>query len=223
MATAKPKTIRATDETMDKLKKISEEMQATNQGAALDALIDLYERDKARAVLPERQTEIDDFNLLLHKLGVAYTASLQLNADAEERVRAAYANETEATHTLVRDQQNKIDDLNDQLKRAFESFDIQRKENDKLRTELEGKDKLMDALQRGADADKDKIKNLEHQISETNELHEKIAALNTEVEDLKKQLEAEKKAHVETQAKANAQVASTIERFNAMIDKFTKG
>lgn len=219
MAGAKPKTIRATDETMEKLKKISEEMGASNQGAALDSLIDLYERDQARTVLPERQTEIDDFNLLLRKLGTAYTASLQLNADAEDRARAAYANQLTIYEETIKQQKEQIADLKEQASHANEYLGT----IIKLREDIEGKDKLLDVIKQGTDASKEQIADLQKQVDESAELQDKIHELNAQVAELQRQLADEKvaaqKAQVEAQAKANEQIAATIERFSKLLGK----
>jgi hypothetical protein len=70
------KSMRISEETNDKLKELSELFG--NKEQALIELIRLYEFDKAKSILPDRKTEIDEFNTNANKIIELYSHSLLL-------------------------------------------------------------------------------------------------------------------------------------------------
>lgn len=135
---AKVRSFRVTDEVMDKLRDVMEEL-SLSQDKTLEALINAYEADQARYAMPEMGTAIDDFRLHVNELTRSYLASLQQCVTAEDRVKAdvqiqlqtmskevknltdqlsAAKAQKEEADKAVSDAQEKIASLEDQLKSA---------------------------------------------------------------------------------------------------------
>ena len=77
------KSLRAPQETFEKLKAIAADNQLGSQGEALTALIRLWEVNKAKVAVPDRATEIETFRSYLNKIEDAYIHSLEVNVAAE--------------------------------------------------------------------------------------------------------------------------------------------
>lgn len=107
---AKVRSFRVTDEVMDKLRGVMEELNLS-QDKTLEALINAYESDQARCAMPEMGTAIDDFRLHVNELTRSYLASLQLCVTTEDRVKAD-------VQIQLKTMSEKITDLTDQLNLA---------------------------------------------------------------------------------------------------------
>ena len=84
----KVRSFRISEEVSEKLKHISENFD--NQNAALESLIAAYEVQSAKAVLTERQTDISDYDAHLQAIQSAFLHSLEINENAERRIRAEF-------------------------------------------------------------------------------------------------------------------------------------
>ena len=82
---SKERTLRITDEVMARFNNIKKEMQWT-QDTALGMLINAYELEQAKEIIPDREAEIKNFQIKVQELVSAFTHSRQLNMDAEDRV-----------------------------------------------------------------------------------------------------------------------------------------
>ena len=101
MAENSPLTFRADEETKAKFAQIFD--QFANKGAALQALIGAYELETAKGTLAGSADLIEDFRAHLDCISRAYIAQLDLNANAEQRIRSEFYDElaglTKALHT----------------------------------------------------------------------------------------------------------------------------
>ena len=84
----KVRSFRLSEEVAEKLRRISEEFD--NQNAALESLISAYEIQSAKAVLTDRQTDISDYDAHLQAIQSAFLHSLEINENAEKRIRAEF-------------------------------------------------------------------------------------------------------------------------------------
>lgn len=101
----KTRSIRADNDSFEKFKLISEEFP--NQAQALAALISVYEVEQSKALLPERQTEIESFSALMQKINEIYNHSLMLNHNAEIRIRAEFERKLTSKDSIIQDLQDK--------------------------------------------------------------------------------------------------------------------
>jgi chromosome segregation ATPase len=90
----KPKNIRATEETHDKFAQLAEE-NFPNQGAALEAFINAWEIQNAKNAVPERETDIADFDSHIQALQRAFLHSLDVAQSAENRARDEFRRKLE--------------------------------------------------------------------------------------------------------------------------------
>ena len=86
----KVRSFRLSEEVFDKLKRLSEDF--VNQNAALESLIAAYEVQSAKAVLTDRQTDIADYDAHLQAIQSAFLHSLEINENAERRIRTEFQN-----------------------------------------------------------------------------------------------------------------------------------
>ena len=111
------RSLRAPQETFEKLKAIAADNQLGSQGEALTALIRLWEVNKAKVAVPDRATEIETFRSFLNKIEDAYIHSLEVNVAAEDRIKEHFAGRLEADNTLINSLQAAKKDLMEQEKR----------------------------------------------------------------------------------------------------------
>lgn len=94
------RSFRVTGDVMERFNSIKEELKLSQDGT-LGLLVGAYEMEQAKKVLPSRETEIANFQMKARELVEAYLFSLQLNADAEDRVRADVALKIESLEKTI--------------------------------------------------------------------------------------------------------------------------
>lgn len=94
------RSFRVTGDVMERFNSIKEELHLSQDGT-LGLLVGAYEMEQAKKVLPSRETEIANFQMKARELVEAYLFSLQLNADAEDRVRADVALKIESLEKTI--------------------------------------------------------------------------------------------------------------------------
>ncbi|SHL00545.1 hypothetical protein SAMN05216582_13114 [Selenomonas ruminantium] len=202
------KSLRAPQDTFEKLKAIAADNQLGSQGEALTALIRLWEVNKAKVAVPDRATEIETFRSYLNKIEDAYIHSLEINVAAEDRIREHFAGRLEADNTLINSLQEAKKNLMEQekvLKDAVEEYKLQlvEQEND-LRAvsdskksmeadfvmrlqekdqQLADKETLIATLTKKSSADEQRIKELEDELLAGDDYQKKIAELTAQLND----------------------------------------
>lgn len=84
------------------------EANGLNQAQGFDALITAMELNEARAAIPERDTEIANFQAKANELVEAFLHSLQLNQDAETRIRAEFQRQLDLKDKTIENYQKQI-------------------------------------------------------------------------------------------------------------------
>ena len=110
----KVKSFRITKDISDRIKTLCSEFD--NQSAAFEALITAYEMQNAKVVLSNRQTEIEDYDVHLHALQKAFLQSLELNHNAEERIRTEFARQLDTKDNTIADYQKRVNELEQEIK-----------------------------------------------------------------------------------------------------------
>lgn len=116
-AQAAVRSFRVTDDVMVRFKELQEEMNLTQDGA-LKMLVDAYELEKAKNAIPDRETEIANFQTKASELIEAFLHSLQLNSDAEARIRNEFALKLDGQAQTIADYQTQVAELKKQLEEA---------------------------------------------------------------------------------------------------------
>lgn len=148
------RSFRVTDDVMSRFNGIKDELKL-NQDAALAMLINAYELEQAKEVLPDRETEIANFQMKAKELVDAFLFSLQLNQDAEERVRCEVALKVETLEKALAKYQEELAG-----------------ERDKVRT-LQAEKNALEALSYEVEALKGELAEAKEEQDEAKALHEK--------------------------------------------------
>jgi len=213
----KVKSIRADEEAYEKFKAIAQD-EFNNQGQCFSTLINLYETEKSKHTLVERKLEIESFQSYLNKMSELFLKSLEMNHEAEERIRGEFEKLLNSKDRTIQDLQEKseknkseIEDLKtkneEEQKNSSEYFnkyyELQEKYNkdkDSYEKALEDKDNLNKALTDTCNERKVQVDRLESVIEKNKadiddyvHLKDKFIKIDSENKDLKSQLEKDKK------------------------------
>ena len=198
MADQKPFSVRADQEVIDKYSEIAE-AAGLKKSELLPVLLASYAQEQAKAALPGRGTEIDHVESLLNQLKDAYLHSLEINANAEARIRQEFAARIENNEQAVASLKAKADAAVAKEQEAKAALDAVTAERDELKTRAENKDQL------------EKFnKSLQEQVTD---MREKIEASKAELEaaaELEKQsadLKSNLKAAEDRAEKSEAEAA----------------
>lgn len=108
MAESKVYSIRADEETLTKFKEVTE--QFPNASEAMRALLNAHEITQAKMVLAGQETSIDDFQAHADSLVRAYINSLDLTANAEQRIHTEYRERLDSKDKTISDLQKRLED-----------------------------------------------------------------------------------------------------------------
>lgn len=220
----KIKSFRISEDTTDKFRSICADFD--NQNTALSALISAYEIQNAKAVLSTRQTELEDYDVHLQALQRAFLQSLELNSNAEERIRNEFARQLDTKDKTIADYQTRIDELEGLLKATKEKCDNDTKTaSDKLSEALrdvteanKSIDKLTSELQSAKATVQDKlaiIDGLTARVPETEKLQAELKEKDAAIEKANTQ-------HVVEKTELNNKILSlnnTITSLSSEIEK----
>lgn len=192
------RSIRANESTFDKLKAITEEEGFENQGAALEALISAFEIGKSKAILPNLQTDISDYESHITAIQKAFLHTLELNVNAENRIRTEFLQRIDADAKTIADYQVRIETLEQTLKETEDKCsasleDAGEKLANALRDVSEANDKnlhLTDELNAAKATVQDKlaiIDGLTARVPAIEELQAELKEKDAEISNLKSQ------------------------------------
>jgi chromosome segregation ATPase len=102
----KIRSFRIEDETYSRFTKLSEEFP--NQSAALESLIGAWEMQNAKAVLSNMETDITDFESNLKAVQSAFLHVLELNHNAEKRIRTEFSAQLKSKDMTIIELQERI-------------------------------------------------------------------------------------------------------------------
>lgn len=89
MGEIKQTNFRVNEDTADAFRKFCAE-HGISQAQGFDHLLEMAKLEQEKSAVPERKTEIDDFECNINKLLAAYRHSLEINANAEQRVQERF-------------------------------------------------------------------------------------------------------------------------------------
>lgn len=100
--------LRLSQENIDKFKIFCEE-NGFSQAQGFDQMLHAMELSKAREAIPGRATEIDEFSLHAKAIIDAYLSSLEINANAEARIREEFTLSLQSKDKTIADLQEKLE------------------------------------------------------------------------------------------------------------------
>lgn len=214
----KTRSFRISEEVSEKLKAICSEFP--NQSVALESLISAYEVQNATAVLTDRQTDISDYNSHMQALQTAFLHSLEVNENAESRIRQEFQRQLESKDLTISDLHERIRKAESDAERATEQATIETaeadarveqvtKENDSLQKEITSLKKQSSELSESLTAVKSQIAdkqqiidNLNQKLTDTKVMTSKVESAEaravqaeSELSDIKLELSEAKKLH----------------------------
>lgn len=113
------------------------EDQGINQAQGFEHLLEVLALANARNALKSRETEIADFENHAKTLISTYLHSLELNENAEARIREEFAMQLESQTQTIVNYQEQMSLLNDQLEKAVENAEAYRTDFQALQDNME--------------------------------------------------------------------------------------
>jgi Cft2 family RNA processing exonuclease len=232
----KGRTIRTSEESYEKFRQIAQE-QFENQGQCFAALIHLYELEQGKTVLGERKMEIENFQMHINALLQMFVQSLQMNEDAEDRVRAGIQATLDMKEKHILQLQKERIHLKEQLEEMdakYQEFTLQLQEQkQKSQSQKENDQMTISQLTQAVKDKNDMIalldgqkKELQNQLQEVHLQDKKIRALEqslsgTEQEkiSLKNQLALKEQLHAQEIEKMNRQLELEKEKYAFDLEK----
>jgi predicted nucleic acid-binding Zn-ribbon protein len=206
----KVKTLRADDDTFEKFKKLASD-EFGNQGQCLSALINIYETETAKAVLVDRKLEIDSFQDYINKISNLFVTSLQLNADAEGRIREEFSRQLNSKEQSIENLQEQNSKLKEDLQKHKDNAEeivAKNKELEKLNTGLEKDKKTLEGLVSKNDEllekNKDEIASLASMLNEYKSFKDENVILSSKIEEFKQLLQDEKNSNKSKELEINS-------------------
>lgn len=90
------------------------EANGINQATGFERMLEALEMQQAKQAIPARETEISEFERCLRHLQGAYLNSLELNEQAEARIREEFARQLDAKDRTIADYQEQVKGLKDE-------------------------------------------------------------------------------------------------------------
>lgn len=185
----KTRSIRADEATLEKFKALSESFE--NQGECLASLITAYEISNAKHVLSDMKTDISDYESHIQSIQEAFLHVLELNNNAEQRIRQEYAALLQSKDKTIADLQSRSEELEKEATAA--------KEKAKEEIELNGMTIGLERdARKAAEKEADILRSSNFDYMEKAKLHEQLAEERAaEVSRLKEELAELKPAKTE--------------------------
>jgi chromosome segregation ATPase len=217
-------SIRTDEETLANFKELCK--QFDNQSECLQALINLHELSNSKKVLSGQQSSIDDFQSRVDGIVRAYINALDMNANAEERIRQEFAEQLNSKDKIIITLQERSEQAENSLKTISEDCQNKLDEISTLNTSLENEnaelhkniDIVNQALIKAEHTITDKqmiIDSLTAKLPEQEELEKFINLLNSKIDELSEQ----NKNQTTIISDLNQQITDNQEKHNFMIQK----
>lgn len=225
-----PISLRVDDETKKKFDEASAEF--ANKNIFMQTLLNLYSMDKAGATLSGQETSIKNFQTLVNSIVKEYTHSLELTANAENRVRTEFSVQLDNKDNTISDLQERlaeakqtaeqtvseVESLKEQLEQKSDIVTTANEKVQQLEASLadkkiiiEERDKTILNMTEKINSLRDKVENAEAVQNENITLSRQLEKLRKEYENYKKQTEDEKQT-AERQKQADIAKAIADER-----------
>lgn len=130
-----PRTIRLTDKTKAQLDAVLKQIGGSNQDAAMQSLISIYELDAARNAVPGSADVIDEVQSHVESIVHAFLLQLDRNLNTDARIRQEYAGRIEGLETALQDYQKRAQEAREtalQAQQALDSCKAQADEESRL-------------------------------------------------------------------------------------------
>lgn len=207
------RSFRFEDMTVDEFNRFKESLGNVTQDQALNALLKLAERERIKALMPDRIQEINNFQQNLEILLNQFVSCVQEAKNADERAQADVSALLDSKDESIMSLQEKVKELNEniekykkgyedaqtartqaeselgELKRSIKGLEADKEELVvKTKETIKDKQNLIDLLGKTVDEQKDKIANYDAVL-------EMVDTLKKELEESKNRQNEEKHSH----------------------------
>lgn len=220
----RPKSFRIDDETAEKFKEISGKIGGSQQ-ETLAKLIEAFEFQSGKAVLTEKKADIEKFEKYVTAITRMFMGSLEDNQNLTEIVRTEFDALLKSKDATIQDLQEKLTAAKQLKEDAVMQARAHADESARLNGVIDSLNSQMDNMQsRLADKENlnkaltDSCNDLKYKVDSTREAAEQAAALQSELEqvkkklaDLEKQLQQEQAAHADALSELKQHEADALE------------
>lgn len=207
------RSFRFEDMTVDEFNRFKESLGNVTQDQALNALLKLAERERIKALMPDRIQEINNFQQNLEILLNQFVSCVQEAKNADERAQADVSALLDSKDESIMSLQEKVKELNEniekykkgyedaqtartqaeselgELKRSIKGLEADKEELVvKTKETIKDKQNLIDLLGKTVDEQKDKIANYDAVLK-------MVDTLKKELEESKNKQNEEKHSH----------------------------
>lgn len=239
----KPKSFRITTETHEKFKEIANSIGG-NQQLALERLIQVYEMEQGKAVLPEKAESIEKFEQYATKLVSMYIESMEHQQNQAELIREEFKRklesqqniieklqkdleEAEFSEKLARDSRRELEEENTRLNKSLKQMESQQKTDvENMQQIIVEKENLNRALTDNCNSLKEKVEQMQEETDGMADLKKQLADLQAqlarkEFEHEKELLEIERK-HSEELMKQSQKHMEDIREYQSLFFRQAK-
>ena len=189
----KPRTFRVSEEVAEKFKALCADFE--NQNTALNSLISAYEVQTAKAILLDRETEIKDYETHLQALQQAFLYSLELNENAEQRIRQEFKTNINSQALTISKLQSELQSAKNELETAKEELNQSNTKILNLKSQYETAKKSQEQSENMLNMYSEKINNYKTKLENYDYLENQITSLKQELQETKEELINEKIKH----------------------------
>lgn len=179
---ATPTTFRITPTTNDKFKELAQSIGLT-QEEMLSNLISSYELENAKALIVNREKEIDEFQSHITRLINIYLNSLELNQSSELRIEEKYMIEINKKVEIINLLQEQIKELKEAISKQDVLLTNTLNENAKISDEINTLKDTLKTKENLINEYKEKIDTLTSLVIEYTEYKNNYLSLKTEYEN----------------------------------------
>ena len=226
----KQTNFRVDQQTAEEFRAFCKEM-GFSQAQGFDHLIELVELDKAKSVVSARATEIEDFEQHTKALVSAYLRSIELNENAEARVRDQFESALKSKDSVIVDLQGKIEELKAhdiELEEVKKELAAVQKEKGSIQEEVEfWKEQVNKAEEKASDKGRqialltEKLEQIEGADKENKELKAAAAKMQSKIQELENIIADQKNAEKEAALTAKIELSDALRKQDTDIAKLT--
>ena len=184
------------------------ESNGMNQAQGFDHVMQVVEMDHAKAATPERSTEIEEFERYVKGIMAAYLTSVEINSNAEARIREQFASSLDRKDKTISTLQEKVEQLQSDKVTAEQTATSAAaaaaqaiKESAAAKEQAETASKLADEKDKTISTLADKLSVAEEKVAGYDELKKSEETAKMKIVELQKDADA-KKAEAERAMKA---------------------
>lgn len=150
MGEIKQTNFRIDQDTADIFRKFCEE-NGMNQAQGFDHIMQIVEMDRAKAVTPERATEIEEFERYVKGIMGAYLTSIEINNSAEERIKERFESSLVRKDKTIDELREKTEVLQEEKKKALLEKEQAEKEKEALNERMKTWLSQMESIKKAAE------------------------------------------------------------------------